>query len=134
MKYSSGLLVLLSFKIEFFRVYFFAHNTKDKPKGGKMRKSKFTVCKLNKRLNELSLMLEKLKLAEYLKHLNNVKRMMWINFIGGIARGFGVAVGFTLLGALALYLLQKSFLNNLPVIGDIIADIVEIANERLKLR
>lgn len=99
-----------------------------------MRKSKFTVCRLNKRLNELSLMLEKLKLAEYLKHLNNVKRMMWINFVGGMARGLGVAVGFTVLGALVLYLLQQSFLNNLPVIGDFIADIVEIANERLKLR
>ena len=100
----------------------------------KLRKSKFTVCRLNKRLNELSLMLEKLKLAEYLKHLNNVKRMMWVSFISGVCRGFGIAVGFTLLGALALYLLQQSFLNNLPVIGDIIADIVEIANERLKLR
>lgn len=79
-------------------------------------------------------MLEKLKLAEYLKHLNNVKRMMWTNFIGGLARGFGIAVGFALLGAIVLYLLQQSFLNNLPVIGDIIADIVEIATDRLKLK
>ena len=99
-----------------------------------MRKTKRMIYGLNKKLNELALMLEKLKLGDYLKHLNNVKRMMWINFIGGVARGFGIAVGFTLLGALVLYILQKSFLNNLPVIGDIIADIVEIANERLKLR
>ena len=99
-----------------------------------MRKTRKLVCSLNKRLNELALTLEKLKLAEYLKHLNNVKRMMWINFIGGLARGLGIAVGFTLLGAIMLYILQKSFLNNLPVIGDIIADIVEIANERLNLR
>lgn len=99
-----------------------------------MRKTKRMIHGLNKRLNELSLMLEKLKLADYLKHLNNVKRMIWINFIGGLARGLGVAVGFTLLGAIVIYLLQKSFLNNLPGIGDIIADIVEIANDRLKLR
>lgn len=99
-----------------------------------MRRTKITICRLNKRLNELSLMLEKLKLAEYLKHLNNMKRMMWVNFVGGLARGLGVAVGFTLLGALVLYLLQQSFLNNLPVIGEFIADLVEIANDRLKLR
>ncbi len=99
-----------------------------------MRKRKRLLCSFNKRLNELSLMLEKLKLAEYLKHLNNVKRMMWVNFIGGLARGFGIAVGFTLLGAIVLYLLQQSFLNNLPVIGDIIADIVQIATDRLKLK
>ncbi len=91
-------------------------------------------CRLNKRLNELALMLEKLRLGEYLMHLNNIKRIIRINFLGGLARGLGIAVGFTLLGALVLYLLQLSFVNNLPIIGDLIADIVEIANERLKLR
>ena len=89
---------------------------------------------MGKRLNELSLMLEKLKLADYLTHLNNTRRMIWVNFLGGLARGLGLAVGFTLLGALVIYLLQESFLKNLPVIGVFIADIVEIANERLKLR
>ena len=91
-------------------------------------------CGLEKRLNELALMLEKLKLADYLMHLNNLKRMIWVGFLGGLARGFGLAVGFTLLGALVIYLLQQAFVNNLPVIGDIIADIVEIANEKLSLR
>lgn len=93
-----------------------------------------TQCDLNKRLNELALMLEKLKLSEYLMHLNNTKRMVRNNFLGGLARGLGIAVGFTLLGALVLYILQQSFMNNLPVIGDFIADIIEIANERLHLR
>ncbi len=87
-----------------------------------------------KRINELSLMLEKLKLADYLRYLNDTKRMVWLNFLGGLARGLGIAVGFTLLGALVIYLLQQSFLNNLPGIGNFIADIVEIANERLKMR
>ena len=99
-----------------------------------MRKLRKRMCSLGERLGELSLMLEKLKLADYLKHLGNIRRMMWVNFVGGVARGLGVAVGFTILGALVLYLLQRSFLNNLPVIGDFIADIIEIANERLNLR
>lgn len=98
-----------------------------------MRRRK-AVCGIGKRLNELSLMLEKLKFADYLTHLNNTKRMVWVNFVGGVARGFGIAVGFTLLGALVIYLLQQSFLNNLPVIGEFIADIVEIANQRLQMR
>ncbi len=98
-----------------------------------MRRRK-AMCGIGKRLNELSLMLEKLNLADYLKHLNNTKRMMWVSFVGGVARGFGIAVGFTLLGALVIYLLQESFLNNLPVIGEFIADIVEIANQRLQMR
>lgn len=98
-----------------------------------MRRRKMQ-CGMEKRLNELALMLEKLNLADYLVHLHNTKRILRNNFFGGLARGLGLAVGFTLLGALVLYLLQQSFLNNLPLIGDFIADIVEIANERLKLR
>jgi len=98
-----------------------------------MRRRK-AMCGVGKRINELSLMLEKLRLADYLKHLNNTRRMVWVNFLGGLARGLGIAVGFTLLGALVIYLLQRSFLNNLPGIGNIIAEIVKIANERLKMR
>ncbi len=79
-------------------------------------------------------MLEKLKLADYLKHLNNPRKIIWTNFLGGLARGFGAAVGFVLLGALAIYILQKSFLNNLPFIGNIIAEIIKIANQRLGLQ
>ena len=92
------------------------------------------VTSLKKKIDELALALEKLKLAEYMKHLNNTKRLIWKSFLGGIARGLGIAVGFTLLGAVVLYILQQSFINNLPLIGDFIADIVKIANEKLGLR
>jgi hypothetical protein len=96
-----------------------------------MKNLKNVICGLNKKLNELSLMLEKLNLADYLMHLNNPKRVLWINFLGGLARGFGVAVGFVLLGAIVIYILQQSFFNNIPLIGSIVADIVKIANEKL---
>ena len=101
-----------------------------------MRRSelKRMMCGVMRRLNQLSLLLENLKLADYLKHLGNTKRMLWVNFLGGLARGFGIAIGFTLLGAIVLYFLQKTLLNNLPVIGNIIADIVKIANDKLQLR
>jgi hypothetical protein len=56
---------------------------------------------------------------------------LWLNFIGGVARGFGIAVGFTILGAIVLYILQKLVVLNLPLIGSIIADIVKIVNQKL---
>jgi hypothetical protein len=99
-----------------------------------MKNMRKVICGLNQRLNELSMMLEKLKLAEYLRHLNNPRKIIWVNFLGGLARGFGAAVGFVLLGALAIYILQKSFLQNLPLIGNIVAEIIKIANQRLGLQ
>ncbi|MGI6576205.1 MAG: DUF5665 domain-containing protein [bacterium] len=84
---------------------------------------------LVRKIEELSLHMEKMKLAEYVQLLENLPRLLWINFITGIARGIGMAVGFTILGALLLYILGK--LVNLPLIGSFIAEIVRIVQFQL---
>ncbi|MCL4425284.1 MAG: DUF5665 domain-containing protein [Firmicutes bacterium] len=76
--------------------------------------------------------MEKMKLAEYVELLGNVPRLLYLNFISGVARGLGMAVGFTLLGALVIYILQRSFVRNLPVIGRFIADLIVIVQDHLK--
>lgn len=86
---------------------------------------------VEKRLEELANNLEKAKIHEYVDFVNNKKRLIYINFIGGLARGFGMAIGFTVLGALAIYILQKLISWNIPLIGDFIAEIVRIVQERL---
>jgi len=58
-------------------------------------------------------------------------RMLWINFLAGLARGLGMAVGFTLLGALVLYFLQKAVMLNLPLISDFIAEIIRMVQHRM---
>jgi len=75
-----------------------------------------TYEKLSQKIDELSLRIERLNLAEYLDVLRNPKRLLYVNFVGGIARGFGTAVGFTLLGALVIYILQRIVILRLPII------------------
>lgn len=77
-------------------------------------------------LDELSRNMEKFNLADYLSLLNKPGRYLMLNFLGGLSRGFGIALGFTILGALALWILQRLVLLNLPLIGDFIADLVRI--------
>lgn len=84
-------------------------------------------------IKKLSLDLEKMKLAEYVELLNNPKKLLWINFISGVARGLGTAIGFSILFALFLYLLQKIILLNLPLISDFIADIVRMVNTNVQV-
>jgi len=86
---------------------------------------------IEKRLEELANNLERAKLHEYVDFVNNKRKLLYVNFLGGLARGFGMAVGFTILGALAIYLLNKIISWNIPVIGDFIAEIVRIVQERL---
>ncbi|MEW6724853.1 MAG: DUF5665 domain-containing protein [Bacillota bacterium] len=76
--------------------------------------------------------MEKMKLAEYVKLLDHPWRLLWINFLAGVARGFGTAIGFTLLAALFLYLVQRAFILNLPIIGHFIAELVRIVQEQLR--
>jgi hypothetical protein len=56
--------------------------------------------------------------------------MIMSNFVAGLARGIGMAVGFSLLGAAIVYLLQQTVSKNLPVIGDFIAEIVKAVEAR----
>ncbi len=93
----------------------------------------FSILKaISKKLDKLSLRLEKLKIAEYIYYLEHPKKMLFANFIGGLARGFGIAIGFTLLGALAIYLLQAAMRWNLPLISRFIEKIIEIVQQNLK--
>jgi len=87
---------------------------------------------LKEKVEELSLNLERMKLAEYVELLNNPKRLLFINFISGLARGFGIAVGFTLLGALVLFILQRLVVLNLPVVSDFIATLVRLVQLQLQ--
>jgi len=86
---------------------------------------------INKKIDEITLALEKTKITEYVDLINNRKRLLYVNFVQGLARGFGMAIGFTLLGALFLYLMQQIIKLNLPLIGDFIAEIVKIVKENL---
>ncbi len=81
---------------------------------------------LQERITDLAVKMEKMKLAEYVQLLNHPWRLLYINFIAGIGRGVGIAVGFTILGAFVLYILKQLVLLNLPWIGGFIAEIVQM--------
>lgn len=86
---------------------------------------------LQERVAQLAINMEKMKLAEYVDLINNPWRLLYINFISGVSRGFGIAVGFAILGAIIILVMQRLVTLNLPVIGGIIADIVEIVMAQL---
>lgn len=77
--------------------------------------------------------LEKSKIVEYTELLNRPWRLIWLNLLGGAARGVGIAIGFTFFAATIIYILQLLGALNLPIIGDYIADIVRIVQRQLEL-
>lgn len=94
-------------------------------------KQNMLLQSLSNKISEMSVYMEKMKLAEYVKLLDNPWRLMYVNFIAGLARGVGIAVGFTILGAVVLYFLRVLVMWNLPVVGDFIAEIVRMVQLKL---
>ncbi len=91
----------------------------------------FLLNRLNHRVARLLQEIDKFNIAEYMELLNSPRRFFWINFLGGLARGLGAALGATILGAIIIYMLQRAVVLNLPLIGDFIADIVRIVQSRM---
>lgn len=87
---------------------------------------------IQKYMLKISQQMEKAKIMEYTELLSNPRRIIWVNLIGGIARGVGIAIGFTIVTALLVYFLRYLGALNLPLIGDFIADIVTIVQRQLE--
>ena len=75
--------------------------------------------------------LERMRFEEYLRYVDNRKRQIVNDFLLGLARGAGTAVGFSILGALVVMLLQNLAQTNLPLIGGFLAELARLVLERL---
>lgn len=87
------------------------------------------INKLSRKIDKLARKLETKAIAEYIDLKINAKELIWKNFVSGISKGIGIAIGFTILGAIAIYLLRKVVMLNLPVIGAFIREIMDIVEQ-----
>lgn len=76
---------------------------------------------------ELVAVFEAAGVVDFLEYLQSGKRIMWVNFKAGIAKGFGITVGMTLIVAVFIWVL--TMLVDLPVIGEYFADAKQKVNE-----
>ena len=73
--------------------------------------------------------LETMRLAEYIAYLNRPGRLLLINFLVGLVRGLGTALGAGLLAGVAYFLLKRIVVLNLPVIGGLIAELSKYVHQ-----
>lgn len=87
---------------------------------------------LGQRLDRLSAALARSNVEAFADLWLRPRRMLWLNFLAGLARGFGIAVGLTIVAAVFLSFLGRLAALNLPVIGQFIAEIVRLVNAQLR--
>jgi hypothetical protein len=83
-------------------------------------------------LQSLAAKFDRSYLAEYISLMQRPFRLMFVNFLAGLARGFGIAVGLTIVASLFIVFLSYLANLNLPIIGDYIAKLVQIVNQQLR--
>ncbi|MBQ2957655.1 MAG: hypothetical protein IJE08_14495 [Clostridia bacterium] len=89
------------------------------------------MTRLERSLTRIIASMERIHLEEYLRYVDDRKKQFKVNFMAGLARGFGAAVGFSILGAVIIAILQRLVTTNIPLIGGFLADIVRMIMNRI---
>ena len=91
----------------------------------KRKKEKLLI----KQIDDLNKSLLESNLIDIAQLLGNRKKLLWTNLIAGISRGIGIGIVVTVITAILVLIMQKIVTLNIPVIGEYIADIVEIVQK-----
>ena len=83
-----------------------------------------------KRINKLYNHLDGLRIGEYLDLLEKPWKLFRINFMVGIARGLGFAIGTTIIFALILEGLRRIIVINIPIITYYLAEMLKLLELR----
>jgi hypothetical protein len=84
------------------------------------------VRKLNERMDKIAMFLEDIRLADVIQNYTAPRKLLWINFLAGLARGLGLTIGTAIVLAL-LGSVLSNFLS-VPIIGDYIRQLVDYVN------
>lgn len=89
--------------------------------------------KLEENIEKLALHFEKANFAEFVELLSKPWKFLWLNFLAGLFRGLGSAVGLTVVFAVVIYIVINvlSHFIAIPIIGTYIAQLVAFVNESL---
>ena len=86
---------------------------------------------LDERVEQIIDAAERMRLGEYVRFQSNRKARLRDAFWEGVLRGLGFMVGFSMIGALLIYIFQALMRANIPLIGDYLAKVVMLVESRM---
>lgn len=79
-------------------------------------------------LDRLARRLENCGVAEYVKLSQNTGRILWFNFISGVAKGLGFTLGTTLVLAVVYKIVSRLISMNIPYLTEMLKDFMVVIN------
>ena len=83
------------------------------------------------RIDRLLGILERMRLDDYVRHLGSRRRLIVDSLLAGIFRGLGFTLGIALLGALTAALVRHVVVENIPLIGGFLAEVIHAIQARM---
>jgi hypothetical protein len=96
-----------------------------------LKEEKSLLKSLNSKIGKLASSMERARIDEYTSMLRRPWRFFWFNFVVGIFRGFGMALGFTVVFAIIIFVISKILMGmvGLPIVGQYIAELIDFVNQ-----
>lgn len=82
-----------------------------------------------KRLKKLADRLEALQIASYIELLEKPRKLIITNFVAGIFRGLGFALGTTIVFAIIIEMLRRIILLNVPLLSNYLVDVIRMIEQ-----
>jgi hypothetical protein len=89
------------------------------------------LLEINQKVKKVAKDMEHTTIADYIQLLNSPRKLIWTNFVAGLSRGVGLAIGFTIIASTIIYFLKILITFNLTFVGNFIADIVKHVQAQL---
>ncbi|MBP5344212.1 MAG: hypothetical protein J6Y85_03980 [Alphaproteobacteria bacterium] len=95
----------------------------------KKERVKVTKEKISQ-LEKLADRLERMRVGDYVNNMNRTGRVIWLGFVGGVARGFGLTVGATLVIAIVFKIISMLISWNVPYLSDMMQEAKQMLEAR----
>ncbi len=92
-------------------------------KAKKMQDDKYS------QLEKVAMHIERMRLGDYVEMMGRPGRIIWMNLLGGIAKGVGLTIGATLVIAILFKLLSALIAMKIPYLTDMLQEVVQIIKE-----
>jgi len=84
------------------------------------------VRQVNHRMDKIAIFLEDIRLADVIQNYTAPRKLLWTNFLAGLARGLGLTIGTAIVLAILGWLLSKFI--SIPIIGDYVKQLIDYVN------
>jgi hypothetical protein len=87
------------------------------------------VRAVTREVDRIAKIVERMNLGDYVGLLQKPGRLLWINFLAGLARGLGTILGATVLVSLIIAVAQWIIASHLPGVGQFLESFLQILRQ-----